>query len=303
MGCLKRFAGNPIITKNDVSFPINSIFNAGAVKIDQQYVLLNRIEMPTGRSSFLLGTSQNGSDFSLEDKPCFTPADHGEWFEYVEWGIEDPRITRIDNWYYIVYTGYSKFEPIVMLSRTKDFHKYEILGTITEPSNKDAVLFPEKINGYYWKIDRPSGEHRRDMWISKSPDLLHWGSNRFLLEGSPGTWEQTKIGASTPPVKTKEGWLMLYHGVRGFGVSSIYKQGVILLDLDEPWKIVGKSVEPLFAPEHEYERLGDVPNVVFTTGWIREDDGEIKIYYSGADMNICLATTTENDLLSLCQAQ
>ncbi len=122
-----------------------------------------------------------------------------------------------------------------------------------------------------------------------------------MMEGKPGSWEQNKIGASAPPIKTKKGWLMIYHGVRGFGVSSIYRQGIVLLDSEKPWKVIGRSRIPFLSPEMDYERVGDVPNVVFTTGWIRENNGEIKIYYSGADMNICLAETTEDHLLSLCE--
>ncbi len=301
MSGIERFSGNPIIAYKDVSFTVNSIFNAGAVKAGDEYLLLCRIELPDCRSSFLLARSTDGVHFILEKEPCLTPENHGDWYQYVEWGIEDARITYIDNWYHILYTGYSRFEPTVMLARTKDFKVFEINGTITEPSNKDAVLFPEKIGGYYWKIDRPSAEPRRDMWISQSPDLIHWGQYRFLMEGTNGSWEQNKIGASTPPLKTKKGWLMIYHGVRGFDINSIYRQGVILLDLEKPWQVLAKSRVPFLSPELDYERIGDVPNVVFTTGWIREQNGDIKIYYSGADMNICLAQTSEEYLLSLCE--
>jgi predicted GH43/DUF377 family glycosyl hydrolase len=301
MSGIERFSKNPILTHKDVSFRINSIFNAGAVKINDEYLLLCRVELPNGRSSFVMARSTDGLSFVTDKKLCLTPGDHGDWFRYVEWGIEDPRITLIYDWYYIVYTGYSKYEPTVMMARTKDFSSFDIMGTITEPSNKDAVLFPEKIQGMYWKIDRPSGDHRRDMWISQSPDMIHWGQHKFLMEGIAGSWEQNKIGASTPPLKTEKGWLMIYHGVRGFGISSIYRQGMILLDLEKPWQVIGRSKEPFIGPEMDYERIGDVGNVVFTTGWIREENGEIKIYYSGADMNICLAQTTEKYLLSLCE--
>ena len=121
------------------------------------------------------------------------------------------------------------------------------------------------------------------------------------MEPTPGSWEANKIGGSSPPIKTEHGWLMLYHGVRGFGISNIYKLGVVLLDLDDPRKVIGKTKEPILSPEMDYERIGDVGNVVFSNGWIIEDDGRIKIYYSGADMNICLAETTVDYLISLCK--
>ena len=298
---VQRFEKNPVLAVRDVPFQVNSIFNAGAIKLKDKYLLLCRVEMPDGRSSLVRAVGTDGIHFKVDSRPCLTPEQHGEWSKYVQWGIEDARITALEGKFYILYTGYSCHMPLVMLAETGDFEQYKILGPITEPSNKDAVLFSEKMNGYYWKLDRPTAENRREVWISRSPDLVHWGWYRFLLQGEPGTWENDKIGASTPPVRTKDGWLMLYHGVRGFGISSIYKLGVLLLDLEKPWKVKGKTKAPILSPETDYERLGDVPNVVFSTGWIVEDNQEIKIYYSGADTNICLATTTVEYLLSFCK--
>jgi predicted GH43/DUF377 family glycosyl hydrolase len=296
-----KFSGNPILKKNDVVFKVNSIFNPGAIKFNDEYYLMCRVELPTGRSSFVIARSKDGIKFKVDEKPCLKPEDHGEFYKFVEWGIEDVRISKIENKYYLVYTGYSKYMPLIILSETEDFKHFKTYGPISNPSNKDCALFPEKINGFYWKVDRPSAEHRRDIWISKSPDLIHWGENKFLIEPEAGTWEADKIGISTPFVKTKEGWLALYHGVRGFGITSIYKLGVLLLDLEKPWIIKGKSSEPILAPEDEHERVGDVTNVVFSNGWIVEENGNVKIYYSGADTNICLAETTIEYLLSLCK--
>jgi predicted GH43/DUF377 family glycosyl hydrolase len=297
---IHRYKNNPILTKKDVPFRANSIFNPGAAKINNQYVLLCRVEMPSGRSSFVLANSSDGVSFKVEDNPCLTPEKHKDYFKYVEWGIEDARVTKIDDKFYLTYTGYSLYMPLVMLAETEDFKNYKMLCPISEPSNKDCALFPEKINGHFWKIDRPSADNRRDIWISKSPDLIHWGSHEILSEPLQGSWESDKIGISTNPVKTKDGWLVLYHGVRGFGISSIYKLGVMLLDSEKPWIVKGKSKEPILAPELDYERTGDVGNVVFSNGWIIENN-EVKIYYSGADTNICLATTTVDYLISVCK--
>ncbi len=296
-----KYSKNPIITKEQVPFPVNSIFNAGAVKYKNEYLLVCRIEMPTGRSSFLLARSKDGINFSLENTPCLTPEGHNIYYKYAEWGIEDARVTQIQDKFYLTYTGYSRYMPLVILAETKDFKNFNVLGPITEPSNKDCALFPEKINGNYWKIDRPSAENRHDIWISRSPDLLHWGGFEFLTEPIAGTWEADKIGISTQPVKTKDGWLVLYHGVRGFGISYLYKIGVMLLDLKKPWIILGRSKEPIISPDLDYERIGDVGNVVFSNGWTIEPDGKVNIYYSGADTNICLATTTVDYLLSVCK--
>jgi predicted GH43/DUF377 family glycosyl hydrolase len=300
MNNIIKYEENPILTKDDVPFRVNSIFNAGAVKIKDRYLLLCRTEMPDGRSSFTLAESSDGIKFSVSDKPCLTPQDHKDCFEYVEWGIEDPRITPIDNKYYITYTGYSQHQPLVILAETSDFKEFRILGPISEPSNKDCALFPEKTGNYYWKVDRPSADGRKDIWISRSPDLIHWGRPRVLMQPLAGTWETNKIGSSSDPLKTDEGWLMLYHGVREFPASSIYKLGVVLLDLERPWIVKGRSHEPIIVPDHNYERTGDVMNVVFSNGWIPEPNGEIKIYYSGADSNVCLAVTNKDYLVSLC---
>jgi len=296
-----KYKNNPIITKADVPFNVNSIFNPGAVKYEDKYLLLCRVEMPNGRSSFVLAESDDGYDFTVANKPCLTPEDHKDCYEYVKWGIEDPRIIPIDDKYYLTYTGYSKYEPLVILAETKNFKNFIIHGPITEPSNKDCAIFPEKIDGYYWKVDRPTAGNRNDIWISKSPDLLHWGEYKLLSEPRLGTWEHHKIGASSTPLKTKEGWLLLYHGVRIFGSSMIYKLGVMLLETNNPWIVKGRSKEPIISPEYDYERVGDVGNVTFSNGWIVEKDGEVRIYYSGADINICVATTSVSNLLSMCK--
>lgn len=296
-----KYSKNPILTKEDVPFKVGSIFNPGAVKFQNKYLLMCRVEMPNGRSSLVKAISSDGYKFVVDSKPTLTPEDHKEFYQYVEWGIEDARITQINGTYYLTYTGYSKYMPLVFLAETKDFNAFKIHGPITEPSNKDCALFPEKIQNSYWRIDRPSAESRRDIWVSGSPDLLHWGSHKIVMEPLSGTWENDKIGSSSTPIKTKDGWLVLYHGVRGFGISTLYKLGVVLLDLEKPWIVKGRTKEPILSPELDYERIGDVPNVVFSCGWIEEPDGRIKIYYSGADTNICLAETSIDYLLSVCK--
>jgi predicted GH43/DUF377 family glycosyl hydrolase len=299
---IRKYDKNPVLTRSDVPFKVNSIFNPGAVKIGDEYILLARVEMPNGRSSLVLARSKDGYSFIVDSKPCLTPEDHKEYYPLVEWGIEDARIVKCGKKYLLTYTGYSRLLPLIMLAETEDFISFNILGPIAEPSNKDCAIFPEKINGKYWKMDRPSNEERNYIWLNSSPDLIHWGDFRLLAEPTAGTWEAKKVGGSTPPVRTKDGWLFLYHGVRGFGIGGdMYKIGAMLLDINEPWKVLGKTSEPILMPEEAFERVGDVGNVVFTNGWVVEDNGDIKIYYSGADSNICVADTTVDYLLSLCK--
>ena len=298
---IKGYQENPILTKENVPFKINSIFNPGAVKYKGSYLLICRVEMLVGRSSLVIAKSKDGYNFKVSERPVLTPEDHKDCYEYVKWGIEDARITQIENKYYLTYTGYSKYMPLVILTETEDFKEFKIHGPISEPSNKDCSLFPEKIDGYYWKIDRPTAEIRKDIWISSSPDLIHWGNYKALMESEPGTWDANKIGSSSNPIKTKEGWLMLYHGVRSFDNTSVYKLGAVLLDTERPWIVKGRSRIPILSPDKEYERIGDVNNVIFSNGWIIEENGDVKIYYSGGDTNICLAETTLDYLLSLCK--
>jgi predicted GH43/DUF377 family glycosyl hydrolase len=296
-----RYSKNPILTKEDVPFEVNSIFNPGAIKFGNEYLLVCRAEMPNGRSSLVIAKSNDGINFKVDAEPCLTPEDHGKFCKYAEWGVEDARVIKLEDKYYLTYTGFSKHMPLVLLTVTSDFKKFNILGPISEPSNKDCTLFPERINGYYWKIDRPTAEQKHYIWVSNSNDLIHWGGYECLAEPDAGTWEADKIGISSTPIKTKEGWLVLYHGVRGFGISALYKLGVMLIDLEKPWILKGKSSYPILSPDLDYERTGDVSNVIFSNGWIVEDNGDVKIYYSGADTNICLATTTVDYLLSLCK--
>ncbi|HHE55677.1 MAG TPA: glycosidase, partial [Caldithrix abyssi] len=147
---VERSERNPILTTKDVPFKANSLFNAGAIKFNNQYLLICRVEMPNGISALVKAWSKDGIQFKVEDKFFLTAEDHHQFYEYVQWGIEDVRINPLNGEYYLTYTGYSPNEPVVLLARTTDFEKVEILGTISEPVNKDAVLFPEKINGYYW---------------------------------------------------------------------------------------------------------------------------------------------------------
>jgi predicted GH43/DUF377 family glycosyl hydrolase len=138
-------------------------------------------------------------------------------------------------------------------------------------------------------------------WISYSYDLIHWGNSEVLFETRPGYWDADRIGPGAPPIRTKKGWLLIYHGVKKTSAGPIYRLGVALFDLKDPAKLIGRSREPILSPAEYYERSGDVPNVVFTTGAILEKNGEVKIYYGACDTSICLATAHIDDLLSLCK--
>ena len=302
MGLLRRYPGNPILTAQDFPRPVNSVFNAGATKCGDEYILLNRVEGLDGISCLWVARSRDGVHFTPDPQPAMVRATEGYYAVYEEYGIEDPRITKIADVYYITYTCYSRYACCVGLARTSDFRTFERMGIISLPDNKDVVLFPEKIGGRYARLDRPSTVtgNRRDIWISYSPDLLHWGSPRPVMEPRKGRWDNKKIGAGAPPIKTDQGWLEIYHGVRETGSGVLYRLGAVLLDLEDPSRVVGRAAEHILTPTATEDFLGNVMNVVFTCGAILEDDGELKVYYGAADQVMCLATAPVDEIIALC---
>jgi len=299
---VKRYEGNPIIDRDDIPFACNTVFNAGAVKYKNQYILLLRVETPEGKSCFVLARSLNGYDFEIEKNPVMYPSKEEPFATYEKRGVEDPRITFFEEEgkYYILYTAYSKYGPRIAITETSDFKNFKRLALVSQPGNKDAVLFPEKINNLYVRFDRPSTGPTADMWISFSPDLIYWGRSKVVMEVRPGFWDSGKIGAGAPPIKTEKGWLEIYHGVKGTGAGKIYRLGCALFDLEDPSRLIGRSNIPIISPKEYYERTGDVPNVVFTCGLVVEDNGEVKIYYGAADTSICVATCRLQDLIDNC---
>jgi predicted GH43/DUF377 family glycosyl hydrolase len=294
---LHRWEGNPIITLEDIPFRCNTVFNGSPIKINGEYLLLLRVEGQQGYSFFALGRSKNGLHFEIDEKPVMMPEKQGPFARYEEKGIEDPRITRINNTFYILFTATSGLGPRIELAKTGDFKKYERVALISEPGNKDGVLFPEKINGRYARLDRPIGRGVGSIWISYSDDLIHWGGHKVILMPMPGCWDSYRIGASAPPIRTHKGWLEIYHGVNMTTSGPVYRIGSALLDLKDPSKVIARCDAPILSPREDYERIGDINNVVFACGAIVEPDNEIKIYYGAADTCICVATAKLDSLI------
>ncbi len=297
---LTRHPANPIITAADLPYSANSVFNPGATMRDDETILLMRVEDRRGLSHLTVARSSDGvAGWRIDTVPTFVgePDSHPEEI----WGIEDPRVTFVDEeqrWI-VAYTAYSRGGPLVSLAATEDFETFERLGAILSPENKDAALFPVRFDGRWALVHRPvSDGFGANMWISFSPDLKHWGDHRLLLEArAGGWWDAGKIGLSPPPLKTDQGWLILYHSVRTTASGSIYRLGLALLDLEDPRRVLKRSSEWLFSPSETYERVGDVGNVVFPCGWTLVDD-EIRVYYGAADMSIALATGRLSELLA-----
>jgi len=225
------------------------------------------------------------------------PASEGPFRLWEETGIEDPRITVLDGQFYIMYTAVSRHGYRIALARTEDFQSFERIALVSRPGNKDGVLFPEKINGLYARLDRPIGNGIGSIWVSFSPDLIHWGRSQCVISPRPRFWDAYRIGASVPPIKTDQGWLEIYHGVKMTSAGPIYRTGVVLLDLENPAKVIGRCLSPVLSPREDYERIGDVGNVVFACSAIVEEDQDVKLYYGAADTSICVATCPLQELI------
>ena len=289
-----RFECNPILTQNNWPYPINSVFNAGAVKLsDGDTLLLCRVEDRRGLSHLCAARSANGIDDWRIDKQPTLAADPHDYPEEL-WGIEDPRITYVPELeqFAVAYTSFSRGGPGVSLAMTKDFKTFDRYGVIAQPEDKDAALLPRRINGLWALIHRPVTTLGAHMWISYSPDLRYWGGHKIIMEARRGGWwDANKIGLCSPPIETAKGWLTVYHGVRQTASGSIYRLGLALFDLENPEICLQRGDSWMFGPEAAYERGGDVKDVVFPCGQTIGDDGDtINLYYGASDSSIALAT-------------
>ena len=297
-----RHSDNPILSRKDWPYPVNSVFNAGATLLpDGDTLLLCRIEDRRGLSHLCAARSANGIDgWRIDSEPTLMPSPR----EYPEeiWGIEDPRITYVPELqqYAVAYTSFARGGPGVSLALTKEFKNFERFGVIMPPEDKDAALLPRKIGGFWALIHRPVTTLGAHMWISYSPDLQHWGNHKVILQARRGGWwDANKIGLCSPPIETAKGWLVLYHGVRQTASGSIYRLGLALFDIDRPDICLQRGDSWMFAPEADYERTGDVRDVVFPCGQTIGPDGDtIHLYYGAADSCMALATGSIRALLS-----
>ena len=244
----------------------------------------------TSISNLRLARSRDGLNFEIEQTPSFLPTN-----EYETHGLEDPRISLIEKTYYIDYIGVGPLGVTTSLASTKDFKSFKRHGVMFPPDNKDVVLFPEKINGKYYCLHRPVSKlsGRPEMWVAESTDLMCWGNHRYLMGLVPNSWQEKRIGAGAPPIKTKEGWLEIYHAA---DQNERYCLGAVLLDINEPWKIIKKFENPIFEPQAQYERQGFFGEVVFTCGLFAEDD-KLKIYYGAADTSLCYAELILSEII------
>ncbi len=293
---ITRFSGNPILTKADVPYPVATVHNAAVVKHTHEYIMIFRAHRFNGRSILGLARSRDGYQFEVAPTPFMMPSD-----EYDEYGVEDPRITYLDGEYLITYSAYSQYGVRVGLARTHDFRQIEKVAYITQPDFRNVVLFPEKIGNQYVRLDRPHTELTPwSIWISYSKDLIHWGQSKIVLKPQAYHWDAMKVGPGAPPIKNEKGWLNIYHGVYETMAGAVYRLGAALHDLHDPAKIIGVGDSWILEPEDPWERVGYVPNVVFSCAAVPEEEDTLKIYWGGADTVMCVGTANIHELVEHC---
>ncbi len=316
---VKRYEQNPILAAKDIPYNATLVFNAGVAKIDGVYYMLFRNDYNKPGSekrwdyqgtNLGLATSTDGIHWTADEKPHFEINDD----EIIR--VYDPRIQVIEGEIYICFACDTKHGCRGGIAKTdKKFEKFDILS-LSAPDNRNMVLFPEKIDGKFARLERPFPVYSRggeyfDVWYADSPDMKYWGNNKLVLGGERIDFCNSKLGPAAPPVKTEKGWLTTFHaveidqtrGINGWESTpwkKMYYAGIMLLDLNDPSKVLGFCKEPLLAPSTDYERDGFRNDVIFPGGMILEDNGEVKIYYGAADTVECLATANVNDLIALC---
>ncbi len=296
-----RYEGNPILTKDDIPYPVETVHNAGVTKFDGRYIMLFRSHLATGRSIIGIADSKDGFNFKPRPEPFMVPSYEGEFCEYEEFGVEDPRITALEGAYYITYNAYSRHGVRTGLAKTRDFKSVERVAFISQADYRNTVIFPQKINGRYARLDRPHSDMSPwSIWISFSPDLRYWGDSRVVMKPEAYHWDAMKIGPGAPPIRTDKGWLSIYHGVFATMDGHVYRLGVALHKLDDPAEVLGVGDRWILQPEDEWEVVGYVHNVVFTCGAVPEDDGTLKLYWGGADKVMCAGTAVIDELVELC---
>ncbi len=292
-----RHQGNPILTSQGWPYAANAVFNPAAVKLNTETLLLVRVEDMRGFSHLTVARSSDGvSNWQIDDSPTLE-ADQSSKEE--RYGLEDPRIVWLEEQkqFAITYTSFSEGGPVVSLAITKNFKTFARLGVLLPPEDKDSCLFPRRFKGRFALIHRPIVRGEAHMWISFSPDLKHWGDHRTLIRTRSAYWDCHRVGLGCAPIETPHGWLVFYHGVRVTTAGAIYRLGLALLALDEPWKVIRRSDEWVLGPRAHYERVGDVGGVVFPTGaTVHKEIDRLYLYYGAADCTVAVATAKLSEL-------
>jgi beta-1,4-mannooligosaccharide/beta-1,4-mannosyl-N-acetylglucosamine phosphorylase len=290
---LWRSSRNPIVGPGHVP-RANSIFNSAVVPFGDGYAGVFRVDDRSRAMNLHAGRSADGLDWEIDPAPIRFVAADGRVPEIQETFLHayDPRVTWLEDRYYVTWcNGYHG--PTIGIAHTTDFETFRQLDNAFLPFNRNGVLFPRRIGSSYAMLSRPSDNGHTpfgDIFYSESPDLVHWGRHRHVMAPIPWTWQSTKVGAGPTPIEVDEGWLLLYHGVLTSCNGFVYSLGAALLDRDEPWRVLARGRDYLLAPETDYERVGDVPNVVFPCAALVDADRDrLTVYYGAADTVVGVA--------------
>lgn len=314
--CVSRHPMNPVLTREQVPYACDLVFNAGVIPFRGGYAMVFRDDYGYLRGATFSGTSlglalsDDGIRWRVESEPVFSLED-GEIRR-----VYDPRLTVIDGEIYMTFAVDTRHGLRGGIARTEDLRRFEIIS-MSVPDNRNMVLFPQKWNGMFMRLERPMPVYSRgrkdrfDIWWSESPDLVHWGNSRLVAGVEDFPFANDKIGPGAPPVLTEKGWLAVTHTVdidpeRGKNGwedrwTKRYCAAAILLDTEEPWKMKGRTRVPLLAPEADYEvREGFRTNVIFPTAALLLPEGKTRIYYGAADTVVAVAEAKTRDLVDLC---
>ena len=295
---LHRWEGNPVIKTENLSFRCAGIHNAGAVTNGGEILLLLTIQSLEGAYAIYPARSVDGKHFTVADQPILEPATNGPDAIYEKHGVLDARITSFNGEYFISYDALSVHGYRLGLAKTKDFKTIERIGIISEPDTKSGVIIPRKYNGQFARLERPW--EGGSIWISYSPDLLYWGHSDMVMTPRSGYWDCDRIGIATPLIATESGWLLIYYGVKRTSAGPLFRLGAAVLDKENPTQVLGRTNVPILSPREDYERIGDMPNLVYSCGAIVNPDRTILLYYGASSSCIALGITTIDKLLSIC---
>jgi beta-1,4-mannooligosaccharide/beta-1,4-mannosyl-N-acetylglucosamine phosphorylase len=297
-----RHSTNPVIDINPIPCA-QGIYNSAVVPYHDSFVGVFRVDYKSCMPYLHFGKSGDGINWEFEheriDLICID-----EEIAKMEYAY-DPRVCKVEDTYFITWcNGYHG--PTIGVAKTDDFKKFYQLENAYLPFNRNGVLFPRKINGKYVMLNRPSDNGHTpfgDIFISESPDMIHWGKHRFVMGAGGQWWQGTKVGAGPNPIETSEGWLMIYHGVLNTCNGFVYNMGAALLDIDEPNRVLYRTNRYLLNPEKSYETTGKVPNVVFPcAALVDASTGRIAIYYGAADTYTCIAYAKVDELIGFIKA-
>jgi predicted GH43/DUF377 family glycosyl hydrolase len=292
-----RSCKNPLISISDLPFRAEDIWNAAVVRFEGKYLMLFTVQELEGHYSIYRADSDDGEEFTIQSAPFMTRSKSAPDAMYESVGIRDPRITPLNGDFFITYVADGDHGLRVALARTRDFLNVERLGYLSQVDVKNGVMFPRKIGGKYVLLKRPDAGG--SIWLSYSDDLEFWGGCTAVMTPRGGFWDSTRIGPSAPPIEIDEGWLLIYYGEKGTSAGPLVRLGAAVLDRDDPSRVLARSNVPILVPREKYERIGNVPNVVFSTGVLLED-GVLSVYYGASDSCICLGKAPLDVVVRAC---